>query len=265
VQEPSLEGVWAKLDHADAHRELLNQKAERFLEKHPYRVISEEDPETSECLLRGQIVKQPPILEWGVLIGDFFHNLRSALDHLAWQLCLVHKPKREPPSRTEFPIFRDCSRFEAAARSRICGMSKAAQSVIRDLQPCYRRDNPKSDPLWYIHEMNNTDKHRLLHASSGAVAAVSMMEAVWEKRGISSRVLLPSPYTFEHDEVIARVPFIPHCAELAEELHFHFHVAFDKKGPGRGWPVDWGLKRWGRHVREEVVPKFEQFFPPKGS
>jgi hypothetical protein len=264
MDEPSLEGVVAKLDRADTYRDGLNKWEQRFLQENPYRIVSEEDPKTGECLLKGQILKEPPIIDWGVEVGDFFHNLRSALDNLAWQLCICHRPKREPPRRTEFPIFRDCSLFESNGRARICGMSKAAQDVMRDLQPCYGPQKPESHPLFYVHEMNNADKHRVFHVTSGAIAAVSYGGDIFEQRGISEAVLIHSPYTFNHDEVVARLPPIPDCAKLAQQLHPIFHVAFDKEGPGRGWPLAWGLKRWGNYVREQVIPKFVHFFPPEG-
>ena len=62
--------MFAKLDRADKHAERLKAEIERFLDKQPYRVISEEDAKTGECLIRAKVLERPPVLEWGTRIGD---------------------------------------------------------------------------------------------------------------------------------------------------------------------------------------------------
>ena len=41
-------------------------------------------------------------LEWSIRIGEVLHQLRSALDHLAWQLVLLDGAR--PSRQTQFPI-----------------------------------------------------------------------------------------------------------------------------------------------------------------
>jgi len=51
---------------------------------------------------------QPPEVSvfWGAQIGEVAHSLRSALDHLAWQLVIA--AGNSPNNRTQFPI---CERY----------------------------------------------------------------------------------------------------------------------------------------------------------
>jgi hypothetical protein len=40
--------------------------------------------------------------DFGIIVGDIAHNLRSSLDHLVWQLVLQNR--RLPSRRNQFPI-----------------------------------------------------------------------------------------------------------------------------------------------------------------
>ena len=100
-----------------------------------------------------------PILPFDALAaaGDIVHNLRSALDHLAYQLVVVGSGK-EPSRRVEFPIARDHAAYEDGKAKKVEGMRPLAVKHIDNLQP-YKGGNQL---LWRIHELDNIDKHRTL-------------------------------------------------------------------------------------------------------
>jgi hypothetical protein len=50
------------------------------------------------------------------MVGDFLHNVHSALDHL--MAALVATEGHAVTSQTQFPIFTERSRFEAKAAPR---------------------------------------------------------------------------------------------------------------------------------------------------
>jgi hypothetical protein len=89
--------------------------------------------------------------------GDIVHNLRSALDHLAYQLVVVGSEK-EPSRRVEFPIAKDFATYEAEKTKKVQGMRPIAIKAIDNVKP-YKGGN---EPLWRIHELDNIDKHRTL-------------------------------------------------------------------------------------------------------
>lgn len=89
--------------------------------------------------------------------GDIVHNLRSALDHLAYQLVIVGSGK-EPSRRVEFPIAKDLATYEAEKARKLEGMRPPAIEAIDNIKP-YKGGN---EPLWRIHELDNIDKHRTL-------------------------------------------------------------------------------------------------------
>ena len=116
-------------------------------------------------------VQQPPA-ELSVLVGDCVHNLRSALDHLAYVLASGHSGPLSPArARTSaFPLFKTGPEFRDRAAGMMAGMSRRARASIERLQPYHRRRCPPLWRLWMLHELSNIDKHRLVHVTAAVVA-----------------------------------------------------------------------------------------------
>ena len=132
--------------------------------------------------------EQPPLSPISLLIGDALHNLRSALDLLAFALANAYtKPlPEEVADRSEFPIFGDedghggtgvgSARFYARTKAgkpahgsglaKISGWHPVAQAIVEGLQPYKRGDECRSHPLWVLHELDRISKHRLLHTTA---------------------------------------------------------------------------------------------------
>ena len=103
-----------KLDRAKAHFEALKRDVDAFLgQPHPYRASIKFDTKASEYRLIGHVDRDAPP-ELGPVIGDFLFNLRSTLDHLAWEL--VRANGQTPDKRTEFPIFLARDDFHATIK-----------------------------------------------------------------------------------------------------------------------------------------------------
>jgi hypothetical protein len=97
-----------------------------------------------------------------LIIGDAVHNLRSALDHLAWQLVESHAAITPgapgPDENTAFPIYQTAPKKKFAALAKVQGMGPGAVSLLESLQPYNCGDNT----LWELSKLDNIDKHRLL-------------------------------------------------------------------------------------------------------
>jgi hypothetical protein len=99
------------------------------------------------------------------MAGDIVHNLRSALDHLAYHLvavgleCSPFMPLTEREMRhIYFPIAETSEKYESEKPAKVKGMLLEAVEAIDRLKP-YKGGNPA---LWRIHELDNIDKHRTL-------------------------------------------------------------------------------------------------------
>src|SRR4051794_5967241 len=101
--------AWAKIDRAKTHFNALYEEFQRFVHGHPYEIRQEFDPEFGETApVRINVVYYPTRsipTDWSVILGEFFYNLRSALDHVVYDL--------GPVTFSEFPIFTVKGKFYA--------------------------------------------------------------------------------------------------------------------------------------------------------
>jgi len=160
-----LEGVRPKLARAGQHIEHLNREFAVFFWDKPYRFASHFDGDRETLSLRFELLTEPRA-EWGVLLGETVHNLRSALDHLAWQL--VDRNGGTTSRWIQFPIFKkesDYFGWRKPGRRRpdpFAGVCSQVVAGIEALQPYKRRNDPENHPLAILNGLSNHDKHKLL-------------------------------------------------------------------------------------------------------
>lgn len=117
------------------------------------------DPRKWRAIFR--LLKEPPD-SWSITLGEIIHNLRSALDHLVYEASAPDE-NGEPLTGTEYPIFIDKGLFRERAARRIRGLNDATHAFVEEHQP-FANDDPEITPyLWLLHQLSNTDKHRLLN------------------------------------------------------------------------------------------------------
>jgi hypothetical protein len=97
-----LEGIKLKIERAKNHIRDLESVIVPFLDTEPYTHAADLLPQISHYSIRLATVKPLPSCI-PIIIGDAIHNVRSALDHLAWQL--VEAGGGTPNHRTALPIF----------------------------------------------------------------------------------------------------------------------------------------------------------------
>ncbi len=165
-----LDGPRIKVERAKSQLVTLQATFQEFFKQYPPSIgLDKFDKRAGHYPIR--ILSAPTKLPdvWGVFIGEVAHNLRSALDHLAWQLALLNKA--HPYSRTMFPIYsightKDTSKphFWGKGHGRRLLQSIAMRywKRIEAFQPYKRRNGGRRSPLFLLNELNNTDKHRLI-------------------------------------------------------------------------------------------------------
>jgi hypothetical protein len=107
-----------------------------------------------------EALEDPP-LRLAVLVGEFIHNLRSALDHLVWQLALT---STATPSETlQFPIYtaEPARPWADIVAHRLADVPDEAVDLIYYMQP-WRYSNPEDEALAVVRTLSNEDKHRVL-------------------------------------------------------------------------------------------------------
>ena len=93
-----------KARRAKIHLNALHRSIEYFIKNYPYNVTQNnqnniEGYQEYFIQRKGVIPKK-----WGLLVGDFAHNLRSSLDYLAWQINIRTSNPVKKEHLLQFPI-----------------------------------------------------------------------------------------------------------------------------------------------------------------
>jgi hypothetical protein len=222
-------GAKLKIIRAYDHLKALNDEIDAALSGQPNAVVGEIEPETGDKVYRAQITWQPP-RNWGLLLGDGVHNLRSALDHMVWDLVTLYGGT--PDSNTEFPIYWDGAKYglKGQADRKLAGVPPQAADLIERSQP-YHGPTPCEHPLWVLHELDIIDKHR----------SILLAASVANLRFYGHYGDPPEPITFggvafEDQDEILRIPARTN-AEIDVHPTFTCDVAMDVAGPWPGRPL----------------------------
>ena len=98
----SLAGAKAKVERAQQHIRDLNTEIRAFLDGQPYTISTKNDLQTRKLIYYVADVRSVP-LSIAAITGDVIQNLRSALDHLAYELVVVGTGSAGPHTRVYFP------------------------------------------------------------------------------------------------------------------------------------------------------------------
>ena len=146
-----------KLERAKRQMKELGDALRSFFRTKPYKFSGKPNPKSREVVYTMDAVKPIPA-EIPLIAGEIVHNLRSALDHLGYQLCYIGTKGGTVNKQIAFPIAESKLKYDEIKARRTKGMSSAAIAAIDAVQP-YGGGN---DVLWHLHELNNIDKHRLI-------------------------------------------------------------------------------------------------------
>ena len=243
-----LVGVRAKIERAKKHVGELQIALGAFYQTNPYVVRPEDDANTGDLIYRLCAAASIPI-EIPIIVGDVLHNLRSAMDHLVWQL--VEANGNAPRERaTCFPVGESPEKHESRADRSAKGVCEEAMNLIADAKPYKGGD----DDLWHVHELNNIDKHRLLLPA----ATYNQSLDIPTQGGL---IALPStiPLLFEEGKVLLRITAAARAGGISEQMgghpQFSFHVALAEPDDIRREPLVPTLIRLCRAV-DGLVGRF---------
>lgn len=245
----SLDGVALKIERARSHLHAINHALEEFIKTAFDECSSYCEVNTGKNVLAlGKIRHPEPGL--AVVIGDFLHNARGALDHLAYQVVMNPRDEGGPKAPEDKIMFQICDLPDSFERTKwkVRGAAPGALAVIERLQP-YNRGQPY---LWLLHELNNWDKHRLTHAVENTLIEVNCMHP--ERLDVFE---IRVPGELEDDAILARWKATPGPdPDVDVGLYFGTEVTFED-GPGarrqvRG--VLTGMLLFAEEAIEELTP-----------
>lgn len=226
---------WLKVKRAQHHMVEIRRYARVYADSKPYQVVPVRPqpkgyPDSWFCTL--QIVRQPdPMI--ALILGDFIHNLRSALDHMV-VACAPRKQKfsANMPIQLMDPWERDASgrllivnrEARKKYRTATAGIDKRAEAIVRGFQP-YHMSLEERDRHGFgiISRLENADKHRqLITVGSGVERAVY---STWVKSGGGLVLIKQSDATiqgnFAHDGAQQQIIFTPGTRPRDSEMQMN--------------------------------------------
>lgn len=167
-----LAGVGLKLDRAKVHLKAINTAVKTFIEVDLYNTQRFSSIDALDRQWQDITWDTPPNINpsIGTVLGDFVHNVRSALDQLIFRL--VEANGNNPGGHTQWPVSETEGKWrddivERNVQDRglppTSGLSDEAFKLVRDFQPFSRDKLGSAHPLFRLHRLSNEDKHRTLH------------------------------------------------------------------------------------------------------
>jgi len=195
MESIALKSVREKIRRAQTHLDAINAALKLTLSSEPESECVTIDVEGEGQHAISKFRKINPIdPSLPLMIGDCIHNLRSALDHLAFQLALLNGSSSSAAEKTIFPICLVKSgpngfdkRVDRALRPFI---TSTALAEIEKCQPYKAYSVPNQADIWILHKLDIIDKHRLLLIARDQFAATQFWFTV---EGKSGHVVIPDP------------------------------------------------------------------------
>jgi hypothetical protein len=164
-----LSSACMKLDRALVHLTQLGDLMEAMGREAAANLsVADEEVEPRDLGFRhifrpGRLIYPSP--DTGLVVGDYVQNLRSTLDHLAWEMVRCGTQPRHNPRLVQFPIYtvgrsakRNRHTFATRVEFNLPGVRLEQRAFVEQYQPYHRGK-------WHLGalaELSNNDKHRVI-------------------------------------------------------------------------------------------------------
>jgi len=165
-----LDGARMKLERGRRHLSEVGAKVAAYLNTGPVLVenVEERDGRRRHIQWIAKASPEPPP-DFGVIVGEWAHNIRGALDYTVYEL-VRRETGANDPRWTQFPIVIDENGYGEQERTRLRGAPAWSLPVFRGLQPFQDGEDAAWHPLAILAAVSNRDKHRLVHTAAMQVA-----------------------------------------------------------------------------------------------
>ena len=209
------------------HMNRLDKSVEGWLEdkEEVATLIGQANSQRTKYVFRVEDVIQYPAEEWGIILGDAVHCLRSGLDQLVWGL--ADPDKRSV--RTQFPICLNEKGWVTEAPAMYWGVAPGFVRLLKKLQPYHRGDvdAARKHPLAILMTLSNLDKHRTI--PSIALVADDTEATVTATKGIKkwSALRFKEGQPYVTDAVIAESKIVADESGLEPQMDVKMEASFD--------------------------------------
>jgi hypothetical protein len=255
-REVWLAAIRDRVERAEEHLDAIKRGLIAYYESEPGSVRGKFDPDASEGEWQVKVQPMPPRLN--TLIGEFLHDLRSALNHLARQLVLEHAGKA--PRETEFPILTRKPTAKKEGKEALPnirgGASQTARRLIALFQPYMFGERWQDHPMRVLDKLWNIDKHRDILARGGYFQA--RFRSVETSFTYTSRLE-------SADEYEARLTLVPDDPSVNVNAEATLKVTLSEPELSQDLQLLGVLEQILKMVKELVSAALETCFPDAGT
>jgi hypothetical protein len=198
-------GIDLRLVRAAQQLELLQEDIDAFF-AHDRRVVERAADEKVGQVSRIHHAPIPLPLMWSVRVAEFVHNVRSALDHLVWQLVIRKTGEQPMIDRIEFPVVETLRGFERRAGRHLTGVGAKERAIIKSVQP-FETGGAARSPLWQLRQLSNWTKH------SDVLLAAVQVNCASSPGKVAYRVVFEEPAIVDQPSIIT----VLHAAAVVAE------------------------------------------------
>jgi hypothetical protein len=224
VDQATIDGCAAKADMADELLNLLAREWRAFLDTNPWPSWVDDRTEPGWHRIYFDFTA-PPLPRFSVRVGEIAHDLRSALDHLAWREaveCVGLQQAERHASVITFPLANSPAAFKSANTLKYVG--KDAWTVMERHQPYESPQYERPLSLGLLHWFNRLDKHRTIHVSAVGAPSLFTIDAlkITFTHGACIEAVQPRlqlGQRLEGETEVARVRFVAGGPDPKAEVH----------------------------------------------
>jgi hypothetical protein len=232
----AIQSASRKFSRALDHRKLIERCVAEYTRRKPYKVVRDANGEKT---LR--IIRQPPS-DVSLFAGEMLYQLRSALDHLFFELVERNYGKPVPKEiarECQFPLLdtRPTGHSSPVPKHVLFSKQKLFQWIpdkaytfVESLQP-YNTGYPATQLLGMLGKLSNIDKHRRLNATvtivdSRHIFTHPAFSSVFIRPSLQDGAKLPRP-------VPPTVPHIKDKRAMKMKIEYRPVIAFDEPEAGK--------------------------------
>ncbi len=251
-----LESPILKLGRAKKHLETIDDYVSKYNSLDPTYLTRSLDADGTFYEYRLQS-RFPPFLDFGIVIGEFAYQVRSALDQLIFALSvfpsnLSNRSLHVAERAASFPILHEPndSRLKGQMKYVPVGIFDAVWQIVDGVQPYQKGQAAERDALAILDEINIRDKHRLLRPAGNLLH--------FDRANLAKSIEIVASNTIGDGDVFARIPVhLDPKVEFEPRITSEIKIEIGRPAGGVGLAV---LGIIYGHVCRDILPRFEQFF-----
>jgi hypothetical protein len=244
-----------KLIRAGKHLRAIKRAIATYTASKPHKIVPK-----SKRKKKLNIPKSPP-REICILVGEMVYQMRSALDHLAFELVKrnqIGKPlPKEWEENAQFPLWTNRPHIFPGTYNIFSGslpnISMKTFTFIESIQPYYG-NNIVTNLLGFLSKLSNVDKHRHLHIIR---PRTQKKESVRFESGLNSKSMMMLD---RGAQIEPPTSFRQSDRTMYVHRSYKTRVAFDERavlGEATVLPLEYLLEFILKCIKRDIVPNLK--------